>query len=107
LQPGLSIVSLIEAHMELHWDVIGDSLPAGDHEHDLVEELGITHVPAEEVHADATAAAMRARAAAEAAAPAFVVHFDVEMLSFVDAPLADVPEPFGLTRRRSQRSRPS
>jgi arginase len=72
-------------------------LPAGDHEYDLVEELFITHVPAEEVHADAAAAATRARAAAEAAAPAFVVHFDVDVLSFVEAPLADVPEPFGLT----------
>jgi arginase len=77
--------------------VYGDSLPTGDHEHDLVEELHITHVPAEEVHADATAAAMRARAAAEAAAPTFVIHFDVDVLSFVEAPLADVPEPFGLT----------
>jgi arginase len=77
--------------------VYGDSLLAGDHEHDLVEELYITHMPAEEVHADATAAAIRARAAAEAAAPAFVVHFDVDVLSFVEAPLADVPEPFGLT----------
>jgi arginase len=77
--------------------VYGDSLPGGDHEHDLVEELFITHVPAEEVHADAAAAATRARAAAEAAAPAFVVHFDVDVLSFVEAPLADVPEPFGLT----------
>ena len=77
--------------------VYGDSLPAGDHEHDLVEELQITRVPAQEVHADAAAAAMRARAAAEAAAPAFMVHFDVDVLSFVAAPLADVPEPFGLT----------
>jgi arginase len=77
--------------------VYGDSLPAGDHERDLVGELNITRIPAEEVHADTTAAAMRARTAAEAAAPAFVVHFDVDVLSFVEAPLADVPEPFGLT----------
>ena len=26
-----------------------------------------------------------------------MVHFDIDVLSFVDAPLADVPEPFGLT----------
>ncbi|GIJ80013.1 arginase [Micromonospora phaseoli] len=77
--------------------VYGDSLPPGDHEYDLVAELGIDYVPASEVHADPTAAASRARAAAEAAASAFVVHFDVDVLNFVDAPLADVPEPAGLT----------
>jgi arginase len=77
--------------------VYGDELPPGDHERDLVEELGIAYVPGQEVHADAAAAAARARAATEAAAPAFVVHFDVDVLAFVDAPLADVPEPFGLT----------
>jgi|SRR4051794_39718165 len=33
----------------------------------------------------------------EAAAPAFVVHFDVDVLAFIEAPLADVPEPDGLT----------
>ncbi|MEV2241771.1 arginase family protein [Micromonospora sp. NPDC049891] len=77
--------------------VYGDSLPPGDHEYDLVAELGIDHVPASEVHADPIAAAHRARAAAEDAAAAFVVHFDVDVLNFVDAPLADVPEPDGLT----------
>jgi arginase len=56
--------------------VYGDSLPPGDHEHDLVERLGISHVPAAEVHADPAAAGQRARAVAEAVAPAFVVHFD-------------------------------
>ncbi|HEX5908817.1 MAG TPA: arginase family protein [Propionibacteriaceae bacterium] len=75
----------------------GDSLWRDDHERGLVEELGITDISAEEVHADPTAAASRARALAEAAASAFVVHFDVDVLSFVEAPLADVPEPFGLT----------
>ncbi|MGA3540441.1 arginase family protein [Micromonosporaceae bacterium DT194] len=77
--------------------VYGDALPPGDHEYDLVAELGISYVPADEVHADPAAAAARARAAAEAAAPAFVVHFDVDVLAFIEAPLADVPEPDGLT----------
>ncbi|HEX8631346.1 MAG TPA: arginase family protein [Catenuloplanes sp.] len=77
--------------------VYGDSLPTGDHERDLVEELGITYVPASEVRADPGAAAARARTVAEAAAPAFLVHLDVDVLAFVGAPLADVPEPFGLT----------
>ncbi|WP_431944216.1 arginase family protein [Micromonospora marina] len=77
--------------------VYGDSLPRGDHERELVAELGLAYVPAEEVHADAGAAARRARSVAEGAADRFVVHFDVDVLSFVDAPLADVPEPFGLS----------
>ncbi|MGW5012661.1 arginase family protein, partial [Micromonospora chalcea] len=38
-----------------------------------------------------------ARAVAEGAAETFVVHFDVDVLRFVDAPLADVPEPSGLS----------
>lgn len=76
--------------------VYGDSLPRGDHERELVAELGLAYVPADEVHADPVAAAGRARAVAEAAADGFVVHFDVDVLRFVDAPLADVPEPFGL-----------
>jgi arginase len=75
----------------------GDALPPGDHERNLVEALGMTHVPADEVHAGPAAAAGRARAAAEDAADAFVVHFDVDVLTFVTAPLADVPEPAGLT----------
>ncbi|WP_422741608.1 arginase family protein [Micromonospora sp. WMMD754] len=77
--------------------VYGDSLPRGDHERELVAELGLVYVPAEEVHADPGAAARRARVVAEGAADGFVVHFDVDVLRFVDAPLADVPEPFGLS----------
>ncbi|MEU1844137.1 arginase family protein [Micromonospora sediminicola] len=77
--------------------VYGDSLPRGDHERELVAELGLAYVPAEEVHADPGAAARRARVVAEGAADGFVVHFDVDVLRFVDAPLADVPEPFGLS----------
>jgi arginase len=75
----------------------GASPPPGDHERDLVENLGISYVTAEEVHADSVGTTARALAAVEAAATAFLVHFDVDVLRFVDAPLADVPEPFGLT----------
>ena len=75
----------------------GDSLPPGDHEYDLVAALGITHVGAAEVHHDPTAAALRARATAETASAAFVVHFDVDVLDFREMPLADVPEPAGIT----------
>jgi arginase len=73
------------------------SLPPGDHERGLVAKLGIAYLPTEEVQGDPAAAAARARAIAEAAAAVFVVHFDVDVLRFVEAPLADVPEPFGLT----------
>jgi arginase len=77
--------------------VYGDALPPGDHERKLVDTLGMTYVPADEVHAGIAPAAGRARAAAERAADAFLVHFDVDVLTFVTAPLADVPEPAGLT----------
>lgn len=84
--------------------VYGDALPRGDHERDLVDALGVTYVPADEVHAGAGPAAARARAAVEAAAPRFVVHFDVDVLTFVNAPLADVPEPAGLTLQEAAAS---
>jgi len=78
----------------------GHALPAVDVELDLLEQLGITHVHADEVHADPMRAAERARAAIEVAADRFVVHCDVDVLSFADTPLADVPdsggEPIGL-----------
>lgn len=77
--------------------VYGDDLPPGDPERDLVDSLGLTYVPGDEVHADPARAAARARAAAEGAAERFVVHFDVDVLAFAEAPFADVPEPLGLT----------
>jgi arginase len=77
--------------------VYGDDLPPGDPERDLVDKLGLTHVTGAEVHTSAVQAATRARAAAEQAAPRFVVHFDVDVLAFADAPFADVPEPLGLS----------
>jgi arginase len=75
----------------------GHSLPRDAHEQRLLDELRITHVPLARVHQDPQAAASHARAQIEAAAPAFLVHLDVDVLAFVGAPLADVPEPFGLT----------
>ena len=76
----------------------GHALPAVDVELDLLEALGITHVHADEVHADPVRAAGRALAAIEA--EPFLVHCDVDVLSFADTPLADVPdsggEPIGL-----------
>jgi len=76
----------------------GHALPAVDVELDLLDALGITHVHADEVHADPVRAAGRALAAIED--EPFLVHCDVDVLSFADTPLADVPdsggEPIGL-----------
>jgi arginase len=77
--------------------VYGDHLPPGDPERDLIDSLGLTHVPGAEVHRGPAEAAARARAAAESAAERFVVHFDVDVLAFAGAPFADVPEPLGLS----------
>jgi arginase len=77
--------------------VYGHSLPEAAHEHRLLTQLGIRHLPLEEVRRDPTAAALRARTWAESTAAAFLVHLDVDVLQFAGAPLADVPEPFGLT----------
>jgi arginase len=82
--------------------VYGDDLPPGDPERDLVDSLALTHVPGAEVHAAPAQAAHRARAAAESAAERFVVHFDVDVLAFADAPFADVPEPRGLSLAEAQ-----
>ncbi|MEV4534411.1 arginase family protein [Asanoa sp. NPDC049518] len=78
----------------------GHSLPAVDQERGLLDQLGISHLHADEVHADPVRAASRALATIESAGPRFVVHCDVDVLSFNDTPLADVPdsgdEPIGL-----------
>ncbi len=73
----------------------GHTLPAGDVELRLLDELGITHLHADEVHADPAGAAGRARSAIEEAGAPFVVHCDVDVLSFADTPLADVPDSGG------------
>jgi len=79
----------------------GDSLPEDDHERRLLSDLDIARISALEVHEDVRASADRALARVEAVGPAFVLHFDVDVLAFIDAPLADVPdsgdEPIGLT----------
>lgn len=81
--------------------VYGDPLPEGDVELRLIKDLHITRIPALTVHDDVQAAATMARREIETRAPTFVVHCDVDVLAFVDAPIADVPdsggEPVGLT----------
>lgn len=74
----------------------GDALPgAGDHEFDLLARLGIARISAWDVHAGVRTAAARALAAAEAAGETFVVHFDVDVLHFLESPIADVPDSGG------------
>jgi arginase len=70
-------------------------LGPGDHELGLLEEYGIVHLHADEIHDDVVASAERARGAIEAPRVPFVVHCDVDVLSFVDVPLADVPDSGG------------
>lgn len=71
----------------------GHTLPPGDLELGLLNELGVPHLHADEVHADPVAAAERARNTVGDAP--FVVHCDVDVLSFADTPLADVPDSGG------------
>lgn len=73
----------------------GHTLPEGDIERRLLDALGVTHVHADEVHADAVTAAERALRRIEMAEAPFVVHCDVDVLAFVDTPLADVPDSGG------------
>lgn len=73
----------------------GHTLGEGDTERRLLDALGIPHTHADEVHADPVYAAERARSSIEATAAPFVVHCDVDVLSFVDTPLADVPDSGG------------
>lgn len=93
-----SAVPLLRPHEVVTY---GDSLPEDDHERRLLADLDITRISAVDVHEDVRASADRALARVEAAAPAFVLHVDVDVLAFIDAPLADVPdsgdEPIGLT----------
>jgi arginase len=73
----------------------GHTLPEGDVELRLLDELGVTHLHADEVHADPVGAAGRARRAIEEASAPFVLHCDADVLSFADTPLADVPDSGG------------
>jgi arginase len=77
--------------------VYGTSLPEEDHEQRLINDLGLTLVDADWIHRDVGSAVEAAQNFAEGAASRFVVHFDVDVLRFVDTPLADVPEPRGLS----------
>ena len=64
---------------------------ATEHERKAVERLSLEVVPADEVRADPAAAATRALDLLEERANRFVVHFDVDVIDFTDAPLSENP----------------
>ena len=64
---------------------------ATEHERKAVERLSLEVVPADEVRADPAAAATRALGLLEERANRFVVHFDVDVMDFTDAPLSENP----------------
>ena len=64
---------------------------ATEHERKAVERLSLEVVPADEVRADPAAAATRALDLLEEQANRFVVHFDVDVIDFTDAPLSENP----------------
>ena len=57
----------------------------------VLERHGMRAFPLDRVAGRATAAAAEAREALEAGGGPFLVHFDVDVLDFVDCPIADVP----------------
>jgi arginase len=64
---------------------------ATEHERKAVERLSLEVVPADEVRADPAATASRALDLLEEGANRFVVHFDVDVIDFTDAPLSENP----------------
>jgi arginase len=67
------------------------AVQATEHERKAVERLSLEVVPADEVRADPAAAATRALDLLEERANRFVVHFDVDVIDFTDAPLSENP----------------
>jgi arginase len=58
-------------------------------EREQIERLGVARVPVEAVREDAVAAARRAVAFVRARFDRFVVHLDVDVIDFTDAPLSE------------------
>ncbi len=69
--------------------------PCLEHSEDVETQVlarhGMRAVPLDRVEGRATAAAAEARQAVESDGGPFLVHFDVDVLDFVDCPIADVP----------------
>jgi len=62
---------------------------ATDWERETIRRLGVTCVPAEAVRGDPASAAAAAIAALPRGCTRIVVHFDVDVVDFVDAPLSE------------------
>jgi arginase len=62
-----------------------------DVETEVVERHGMRTYPLDRLEGRAIAAATEAREAIEADGETFLIHFDVDVLDFVDCPIADVP----------------
>lgn len=58
-------------------------------EREQIVRLGLARVPVEEVHADVSAAARRAVGIVRSRSDRFVVHLDVDVIDFTDAPLSE------------------
>ena len=59
------------------------------HEREAIERLGLDRVPLDEVARDPEGAAAAALELIEARCERFVIHFDVDVVDFVDAPLSE------------------
>lgn len=64
-----------------------------EQEEAILARHGIRGFPVEAVRGNARAVAIEARRRLEAMAAQFVIHFDVDVLDFVDFPIADVLQP--------------
>ena len=58
-------------------------------EHDIIERYGITAIPVDDVAASPEAAAAAALAALPDVVDSVLVHFDVDIVDFVDLPLSE------------------
>lgn len=78
-------------HVVLYGDAVPDD-PA-DLESVLIQQLALTRIQADLVHADLSGAAEAARARIEGAGDRFIVHFDVDVIGHLHMPLANMPNP--------------
>lgn len=66
--------------------------PPDDEEEVVLQKHAMRNVPAEKVRGRAKEAAAQALARVEAQQRPFILHFDVDVIDFVDFPIADVPQ---------------
>ena len=69
-----------------------DAAHATEWERELIEERGLPAISVDEVAADPSGSAARARAALEGSCDRLAIHFDVDVVDFLDAPLSENTE---------------